>query len=87
MGCLHIVNGDAALERCRDIASQDDAVMLIEDGVYAAMRSHSLPLSTPIYALDSDLDSRGVVSVTQVKIVSVEEFVDLTVSYQPIISW
>ena len=75
MSVLHLVNKATALEDCLALMAPGDALLLIEDGVYAARRRPAIPPADPAetktgeaeptalpnacYALDSDLKARG----------------------------
>ena len=87
MAILHLVNRTAALQDCLKIAVADDAVLLIEDGVYAARA----PTETQarVYALGEDVLARGLANrlATGIKLVGYEEFVQLACDHQPIVSW
>lgn len=82
---LHIINKADLLNSCLRVAQSDDAILLIEDGVLAAIQS--LKLKT--YALESDLIARGLLTsiAPEVQIIDYAGFVDLTVQYHPIQSW
>ncbi len=87
MAILHLVNRTAALQDCLKIAVADDAVLLIEDGVYAARA----PTDTQarVYALKEDVLARGLADrlATGINLVGYEEFVQLASDHQPIVSW
>lgn len=75
MGVLHLVNKAAALQDCLALMAPDDALLLIEDGVYAARRRSAAPpedaagakageaeplaLPDACHTLSSDLAARG----------------------------
>ncbi len=87
MAILHLVNRTAALEDCVKIAVAKDAVLLIEDGVYAARA----PTYTQarVYALREDVLARGLADrlATGIDLIGYEEFVQLACDHQPIVSW
>ncbi len=56
-----------------------DAVVFIQDGVYALMHN-KLDLSSPIYALKSDIVARGI--TTDFAQITYAEFIDLIFKYQ-----
>ena len=97
---LHIVNKSPfqsnALDTCLRLAQAGHAVLLIEDGVYAATRdtpaSASLAQAAAtlkIFALKPDLDARGVTPRLSEGIQTVDYggFVDLTLEYPAVQSW
>ncbi|WP_434101696.1 sulfurtransferase complex subunit TusB [Methylocaldum gracile] len=101
MAVLHIVSRSPresrALEDCLVRAGEGDAVLLIENGVYAAVKGGDIEavLTSAIgrvrfYALGPDLDARGVETsevAETIRIVDYGGFVDLTADYRPIQSW
>ncbi|MGC1953396.1 MAG: sulfurtransferase complex subunit TusB [Gammaproteobacteria bacterium] len=101
MTMLHIVNKSpfekTALDSCLRYAQQGSAVLLIEDGVYAALRGTSLSekmrraLETvKVYALEPDLKTRGMDQsrlLDGVELVDYGGFVDLTVAHDIVQSW
>jgi tRNA 2-thiouridine synthesizing protein B len=97
---LHIVNKSPternALDSCLATAQAGGAVLLIEDGVYAATRGSSAEAklraamaNIEIYALSADLEARGMANaVTEgVKLVDYAGFVDLVAKYKTCQSW
>ncbi|HYE36569.1 sulfurtransferase complex subunit TusB [Methylocaldum sp.] len=101
MATLHLVNrspGESrALEHCLARAGMGDAVLLIEDAVYAAVKGAGFEAVTRpamgqlrFYALGPDLEARGVQTseiAEGIRVVDYVGFVDLTADYQPIQSW
>jgi tRNA 2-thiouridine synthesizing protein B len=97
---LHTVNKSPfehrALESCLRYARQGSAVLLIEDGVYAAARDTAVAKqvqealkSVSIYALKPDLEARGMQTrvIDGVRLVDYEGFVDLVVEHNAVQSW
>ena len=97
---LHTVNKSPfdfnTLQTCLRFARQGSAVLLIEDGVYAAVRDTSVSKDVqeamkqvPIYALKSDLEARGMQNrvMDGVRLVDYEGFVDLVVEHNAVQSW
>ena len=80
MATLHIVNKAAALDDCLALMTDDDALLLIEDGVYAARHSPQAP---------GTLHARGLVNRIDpaFHVVSHDGFVSLVEQYQPIVTW
>lgn len=85
MATLHMVNRSSALAACLAVAADEDAVLLIEDGVYATLRAPVRPL----HAIEDDIRARGLTSRVDVAITRIgyAEMVELTVKHQPIVSW
>ena len=99
MGILHTVNKSPFqkndLKSCLAYANSDDAVLLIEDGVYAAMSGTEFSLltsdcDTDIYCLKADLAARGIDTdkiSSGVKLVDYDGFVDLVAQKDAVNSW
>ena len=101
MAMLHTVNKSPyernTLSTALGYVSSGDSVLLIEDGVYAAMASGSAAASVKeamascqVYALREDLAARGVSEdkvVDGVKLVDYSGFVELAVSNDKVQSW
>jgi tRNA 2-thiouridine synthesizing protein B len=87
MAVLHLVNKPAALTACLRVAAEDDAVLLLEDGVYAAARA--LAPDRPLNALEIDVRARGLADrlAAQVDVVSDAQFVMLVESHRPVVTW
>jgi len=97
---LHIVNRSPlsrpALESCLRVAQSGAAVLLIEDGVYAASpgtRAAALIASRTgslkFYALGPDLQARGLAErvVEGIEVVDYDGFVDLVAGHASVQSW
>ena len=97
---LHIVNKSPfqtrTLETCLRMAQPGHALLLIEDGVYAATAGsaaeagmHHASATLKIYALRPDMDARGVTGklIDGVTLVDYASFVDLTVEYPTSHAW
>ena len=97
---LHIVNKSPlernTLDSCLAAAQPGAAVLLIEDGVYAATRGNAAEGKLraaserlEIYVLAPDLEARGMAnSVSEgVKLVDYGGFVDLVTKYSTCQSW
>lgn len=97
---LHTVNksnlSHNALDKCLGVLGEDDSVLLIEDGVYAALnveknsaRLESLIDSGRLFVLEEDVQARGLQSRLMAKVVAVnyEGFVDLVVKHQSSMAW
>jgi len=97
---LHTVNKSPfahnALETCLRFARRGSAVLLIEDGVYAAARDTAVSQqvqeamkSVAIYALKPDLDARGMQNrmMDGVRLVDYKGFVDLVAEHNAVQTW
>ena len=97
---LHIVNKSpfqtSALDSCLRLAKPASALLLIEDGVYAAtagsaaeQRIREATGRLKVYALRPDLDARGVTAklIEAVELVDYAGFVDLAAQHSTSHSW
>jgi tRNA 2-thiouridine synthesizing protein B len=96
---LHTVNkspySSNSLELCVAYMQSDDVVLLIEDGVYAAMKggtSESMVKAKngKIYALGPDLKARGIESdklIDGIEVVGFDGFVNLAAENDKVQSW
>lgn len=97
---LHTVNKSPfehkALETCLRFARQGSAVLLIEDGVYAAAKDTAVSpkvqdalKTVSIYALKPDVEARGMQNrvMDGVRLVDYAGFVDLVVEHDAVQSW
>ena len=93
---LHILNksphATQCLQECLQIAQPTDALLLIEDAVYAAVAPYARQLQESrliVYALAADIEARGLASMDTgtIQIINDHQFVDLTIEYSPIQSW
>jgi len=97
---LHTVNKSpferSSLKSCLEHAKDGSSILLIEDGVYAAlagtehaglvtdaMKTHA------VYALGPDLEARGVADKVMdgIKVVDYAGFVDLSVEHDAVQAW
>ena len=97
---LHAVNKSPfehkALETCLRFARQGSAVLLIEDGVYAAAKDTAIApkvqealKAVQIYALKPDVEARGMQNrvMDGVRLVDYGGFVDLVAEHNAVQSW
>jgi tRNA 2-thiouridine synthesizing protein B len=97
---LHTVNKSPfehkALEACLKFARQGSAVLLIEDGVYAAAKDTSVSpqvlaamKTVAIYALRPDIEARGMQNrvMDGVHLVDYGGFVDLVAEHNVVQTW
>jgi tRNA 2-thiouridine synthesizing protein B len=97
---LHTVNKSPfehnTLETCLRFARQGAAVLLIEDGVYAAARDTAVSKQVQealkrvaIYALKPDVEARGMQNrvMDGVRLVDYGGFVDLVAEHNAVQSW
>jgi len=97
---LHTVNKSPfehnTLESCLKFARKGSALLLIEDGVYAATRDTAISKRVQeamkivsIYALRPDIEARGMQDrvMDGVRLVDYAGFVDLVVEHNAVQSW
>jgi tRNA 2-thiouridine synthesizing protein B len=100
---LHTVNKSPfernSLETCLRFAREGDAVLLYEDGIYAALTGTSWEATIKeavnkkrnvVYVLVPDLEARGMRMdnvITDVKAVDYAGFVDLVKENNPVQAW
>lgn len=97
---LHIINKSPfdtnTLDTCLRMAQPGDALLLIEDGVYAATQGSAVAervrqacATLKVHALQPDIDARGLTSklLSGVTLVDYGGFVDLTEQYDTSHSW
>ncbi len=101
MSTLHTINKSPfdrnSLDSCLRVISDSDAILFIEDGVYAATAGTSFASavkaaakSHAVYVLGPDLSARGMKEdgiVEGVKVVDYEGFVDLVAESDKVNSW
>jgi tRNA 2-thiouridine synthesizing protein B len=97
---LHTVNKSpfdhSAFRTCLKFAGHGSAVLLIEDGVYAAARDTAVSKqlqdalkNVSVYALAADVEARGMQNrvMDGVRLVDYGGFVDLVVEHDAVQSW
>ena len=98
---LHTVNKSPfeknSLETCLRLIDESSSILLIEDGVYGALKNTSVSDSvinaqktTKIYVLGPDLKARGLDKsslISNIEIIDYKGFVNLTVENEKIQNW
>jgi tRNA 2-thiouridine synthesizing protein B len=97
---LHTVNKSPyernAFDTCLAHVKKGSAILLIEDGVYAAVKGtapakklEQMMKTIPVYVLQPDVEARGMQSrvLDGVKMVDYGGFVDLAAEYPTVQSW
>jgi tRNA 2-thiouridine synthesizing protein B len=97
---LHIVNKSpfekTTFDSCLRIASPGNALLLIEDAVYAAAKGNRLEemmrqaaQTLEVYALSPDLAARGMgdAAIDGIRLIDYGGFVDLVVAHKSVQSW
>jgi tRNA 2-thiouridine synthesizing protein B len=97
---LHTVNKSPfernAFDTCLAHVKKGSAILLIEDGVYAATQGtgaakqlEQAMKTVPVYALQPDIEARGMTGrvLNGVKLVDYGGFVDLVAEYPSVQAW
>lgn len=89
---LHLIphNTSASVDTCLDIAGENDALLFLQDGVYALVtRNIPRACAARIYVLAEDLRHRGLTSRCPVEAepIEFETFVELTEKHTPSVTW
>ncbi|MCL9776343.1 sulfurtransferase complex subunit TusB [Vibrio methylphosphonaticus] len=85
---LHIIKNEAGLNRAKEYASTQDAMILIQDATYLA--SLSIPVSNrAMFVLHEDLQARGLGEnvLKSVQVIDFKGFVSLTEQHESSITW
>ncbi|UAA37299.1 sulfurtransferase complex subunit TusB [Paraneptunicella aestuarii] len=95
---LHIIRQSSAshqsLHQCLKYKQTDDGILFISDGVLNLCLQHNIPLlktpelSNKLFVLESDLTARNLpIHSLDVKQLSYQEFVELTLQYEKTLTW
>ncbi len=94
---LHTVNQSPftsdTLAQCLLYCGDDDAILLLENGVYGALRSHALAAQLAhktCYAITSDFQARGLlkqVHQAHIRLIDITQFLTLATQYDLVQSW
>jgi tRNA 2-thiouridine synthesizing protein B len=101
MTTLHIINKSPfernSLDSCLRLAKAGSAILLIEDGIYAAQKNTAVgdkvaaaTATHSVYALAPDLEARGIDKdkiIDGISLVDYEGFVQLTTENSRVQSW
>jgi tRNA 2-thiouridine synthesizing protein B len=95
MSTLHVINkSDASLwHSCTATLASGDALLLIEDAVYAALPAQQqlslVPAGVQLRALTDDLALRGISAKIRPEIgqTTYNEFVALSLAHERVVSW
>lgn len=101
MSMLHTINKSPfdrdSLGSCLRVIADDGAILLTEDGVYAAMKGTSIADAVSsaaakysVYVLGPDLDARGMSNdniVDGISVVDYDGFVDLVTEHDKVNAW
>jgi tRNA 2-thiouridine synthesizing protein B len=95
---LHTINkspySHRCLAECLRACSADDAILLIEDGVYAALADSDsveslLTKTSAVYALQPDIAARGLTDriASEIKAIDYDGFVQLCIDQPKMMAW
>ncbi|MGL6162099.1 sulfurtransferase complex subunit TusB [Microbulbifer sp.] len=89
---LHIVSkspySSSALTDCIGSFAEGDALLLIEDGVYALSGPASEKIAvSPVYCLEADTDARGLSIPENIQAIDDARWVSLCTEHNPVVSW
>jgi tRNA 2-thiouridine synthesizing protein B len=96
MSSLHLINKSNftsnSLKNCLELTGENDALLLLEDGVYGALKANELLADHLIstYVIDIDLNARGLNKPqlhSHINIVSYTEFVALSCQFKNCVNW
>ena len=86
---LHIVSNPKSIGECTLHLLEDDAIILIDDGVYAITGNNlnNLDVPVPVYALEADLAARGISPTSGETPANMSRFVALVVEHASSVTW
>ncbi|UUA73858.1 sulfurtransferase complex subunit TusB [Cellvibrio sp. QJXJ] len=101
MSTLHTINkspySNSSLSSCIKVCSTSDAILLLEDGVFGAIKSSPdsvqlqelILLGVRVFAISADVKARGLTEklMTSVELIDYDSFVQLTIEHRCVQSW
>lgn len=88
---LHFVSASpyqsSALEECRAIAQTGDVVVLLADGVYAALTAETDFAGLRVFALKDHTAARGIAMPKWITCIDYDQLVLLTCEHHPSQTW
>jgi tRNA 2-thiouridine synthesizing protein B len=95
---LHIVNqspfASTVIKQCLERLHHDDAIILLEDGIYCAMQqqpfAQQIQALPQCYAIKKDVQARGINAdqlLSKISLIDYAEFVALTIRFPLNQSW
>ena len=93
---LHLIHQSPfqsnSLQRCLQVALAGDFILLMQEAVLAVLNSDAFIQQNPglyFYCLENDILAHGLQDkiTADLKIINYDQFVELTVSQQKILSW
>lgn len=98
MATLHVLSHspftDSRLSSCLRLLGSQDALLLCGDAVYALQAGSAqrqalelMPAAIALYALDEDVQARGVAHPTRLTLIDYPAFVALSCQYHKVNTW
>lgn len=94
MSTLHLINksplSNPALSECLKVCSPADAILLLEDGVYAALNTQEISSELRVYAIEDDCSARGLTPEKLnpvAQLIDYDRFVDLSCEFKNCLNW
>ncbi len=101
MSTLHTINkspySNSSLASCIKICSKNDAILLLEDGVFGALISapeseqlqQLIHDGTRVFAISADVKARGLTDklLSSIELIDYNSFVQLTIEHRCVQSW
>ncbi len=88
---LHLIQrspfSNSAFEDCLKIYKPKDSILFMEDGVYALNHHATKNMTKNIYALNDDIQARGLTAPPQIKAIEYHKFVSLCQTHTQVMSW
>ena len=84
---LHTFNKAQAYTDNLPYVAADDQILFIEDGVYALLNDPALNNRSEVYALEVDVNARGLTEKIGCKVITYQEFVSFCVEADQIKNW
>ncbi|MCV6613646.1 MAG: sulfurtransferase complex subunit TusB [Cellvibrionaceae bacterium] len=88
MSSLHLINRPQGLADCLAVCTDADAILLLQDGVYALLKGQTG--RAKVYALQEDIEARGLsakVDAEQCELVDYSGFVALCCEHRNSVNW
>jgi len=94
MPTLHLINksplSNPALGECLKVCGSGDAIILLEDGVYAALNTQKISNELTVYAIEDDCSARGLTPEKinpAAQLIDYDRFVDLSCEFHNCLNW
>ena len=88
---LHFVSTSpfqhTALQECRNVAQPGDVLVLIADGVFAALKNETLFVGLQVFAIRDHLAARGITAPNWITLIDYDQLTALTCQHNPTQTW